>query len=36
MARTWIFSNNSPGSYEDSDFDTSTILKTKHYYFKTS
>jgi len=36
MARTWIFSNNSSGYYEDSDWDTSTILKTKHYYFKTS
>ncbi|MFH1373475.1 MAG: endonuclease NucS domain-containing protein [bacterium] len=36
MAKVWIFSNNSPGYYEDSDWDTSTILKTKHYYFKTS
>ncbi len=36
MAKIWIFSNNYPGYYEDSDWDTSTIIKTKHYYFKTS
>lgn len=36
MGRTWIFSNHSRGYYEDSDWDTSTILKTKRYYFKTS
>lgn len=32
----WIFSNNRAGHYEDSDWDTSTILKHKRYYFKTS
>ena len=32
----WIFSNNRTGYYESSDFDTSTILKHKRYYFKTS
>jgi len=32
----WIFSNNQVGYYEDSDWDTSTILKHKHYYFKSS
>ncbi len=32
----WIFSNNRVGHYEDSDWDTSTILKHKRYYFKTS
>lgn len=36
MPAIWIFSNNYLGYYEDSDWDTSTILKTKHYYFKTS
>jgi len=36
MPNIWIFSNNYSGYYEDSDWDTSTILKTKHYYFKTS
>jgi restriction system protein len=30
----WIFSNNSDGSYGESEWDTNTILKTKHYYFK--
>lgn len=34
MNNLWIFSNNFEGYYEDSDWDTSTILKTKHYYFK--
>ena len=29
----WIFSNNPVGEYGDSDWDTSTILKTKRYYF---
>jgi hypothetical protein len=32
----WIFSNNRAGYYEDSDWDTSTILKQKRYYFKSS
>jgi hypothetical protein len=36
MPKVWIFSNKSKGSYEDSDWDTSTILKTKRYYFKTN
>ena len=36
MPSTWIFSNNYLGYYEDSDWDTSTILKTKNYYLKTS
>ena len=36
MPNIWIFSNNYLGYYENSDWDTSTILKTKHYYFKTS
>jgi len=36
MANVWIFSNNRVGYYEVSDWDTSTILKTKHYYFKES
>ena len=36
MSNVWIFSNNRIGYYEDSDWDTSTILKTKHYYFKES
>lgn len=36
MQNIWIFSNNRVGYYEDSDWDTSTILKTKHYYFKES
>lgn len=30
----WIFANKAEGEYEDSDWDTSTILKTKHYYFR--
>lgn len=30
----WIFSNREVGHYEDSDWDTSTILKHKRYYFK--
>ena len=34
MSNIWIFSNNRVGYYENSDWDTSTILKTKHYYFK--
>jgi len=34
--KLWIFSNNPPGYYEDSDWDTTTIIKTKRYYFKTS
>ena len=29
----WIFSNRHVGAYGDSDWDTSTILKTKRYYF---
>jgi hypothetical protein len=32
----WIFSNRVVGHYEDSDWDTSTILKRKRYYFKAS
>jgi hypothetical protein len=32
----WIFSNNKVGDYEDSDWDTSTILKYKRYYFKSN
>ncbi len=36
MPNIWIFSNNRVGYYEDSDWDTSSILKTKHYYFKES
>jgi restriction system protein len=36
MANVWIFSNNRVGYYEDSDWDTDTILKTKNYYFKKS
>jgi hypothetical protein len=32
----WIFSNKFVGEYEDSDWDTSTILKRKRYYFKAS
>lgn len=36
MSNVWIFSNNRIGYYEDSDWDTSTILKTNHYYFKES
>lgn len=34
MSNIWIFSNNRVGYYENSDWDTSTNLKTKHYYFK--
>ncbi|MFV1974984.1 MAG: endonuclease NucS domain-containing protein [Candidatus Scalindua sp.] len=36
MQNYWIFSNNYEGSYDDSDWDTSTILNTKKYYFKQS
>jgi len=36
MSNIWIFSNKAEGYYEDSDWDTTTILKTKKYYFKTS
>ena len=36
MSNIWIFSNNRAGYYEGSDWDTSTILRTKHYYFKES
>ena len=32
----WIFSNKPIGFYGDSDWDTSTILKHKRYYFGTS
>lgn len=32
----WIFSNNRTGYYEDSDWDSATILKHKRYYFKSS
>lgn len=34
MSNIWIFSNKRIGYYKKSDWDTSTILKTKHYYFK--
>lgn len=30
----WIFANKQTGFYEESDWDTSTILRTKRYYFK--
>lgn len=33
-SRYWIFSNRCEGSYRESEWDTNTILKTKHYYFK--
>ncbi len=33
-ANYWTFCNHRIGNYEDSDWDTSTILKTKRYYFK--
>lgn len=36
MSNVWIFSNNYEGRYKDSDWDTTRILKTKHYYFKCS
>lgn len=32
----WIFSNKVEGRYEDSDWDTSTILQKNRYYFKAS
>ncbi len=32
----WIFSNDKVGYYEDSDWDTSAILKHKRYYLKSS
>jgi hypothetical protein len=32
----WTFSNHRSGYYSDSDWDTSTILKSKRYYFKQS
>jgi hypothetical protein len=32
----WIFSNKYEGRYQDSDWDTATILKRKQYYFKSS
>lgn len=34
MANVWIFSNHHVDYYGDSDWDTSTILKSKKYYFK--
>ena len=34
--KIWLFSNHYLGYYKDSDWDTSTILHTKHYYFKES
>lgn len=34
MTNVWIFSNNHEDYYGDSDWDTSTILKSGHYYFK--
>ena len=36
MSKVWIFSNKRKGVYGESDWDTETILKTKHYYFKES
>lgn len=36
MSSIWIFSNNKPGYYEDSDWDTSTILRHGRYYFKST
>lgn len=36
MPNVWIFSNKKEGRYEKSDWDMSTILKTKKYYFKES
>ena len=36
MPNVWIFSNKREGRYEKSDWDMSTILKTKKYYFKES
>lgn len=35
MSKIWIFSNNCEGYYDNSDWDTLTIIKSKHYYFKT-
>jgi len=32
----WIFSNNRVGYYQDSDWDTATILKHERYYLKSS
>lgn len=32
----WIFANKYEGRYQDTDWDTATILKRKQYYFKTS
>lgn len=32
----WIFANHAVGEYSDSDWDTSTILERKKYYFKKS
>ena len=34
MPNIWIFSNKRQNYYDDTDWDTTTILKTKHYYFK--
>ena len=36
VSNIWIFSNNRIGYYEDSDWDTSTILKHGRYYFKSN
>jgi hypothetical protein len=36
MPNVWIFSNRFEGYKENSDWDTSTIIKRKRYYFKTS
>lgn len=36
MTNVWIFSNKYEGAYRDSDWDTSTILRSGHYYFKQS
>ena len=32
----WVFSNNKVGYYEDTDWDTSAILRTNRYYFKSN
>jgi len=36
MANIWLFANNYEGYYKNDDWDTTTILKTKKYYFKKS
>jgi hypothetical protein len=29
----WVFANKAPGTYEDSDWDMTTILANQRYYF---